>query len=264
MSKKIMLPATAEQWLKANAPSMGRKEAIKELKQRFGIQLGEKTLYRIARELGTRFRMGGVYGNSPGNSKQNLFTADVISWLKDQLADHKRSVDSLMPELQSQFGIACHAATVRRVAAKHGIKLTDHKFHPGQQPWNVGKSYSAIHSGSFRPGHEPHTTLPVGTERQKRGYWYVKTAAPNEWTSKGQIEWEKHNNKPLPDGHMVRFQNGDTSDFSEGNLVAMPYRQNIVLNRTFGANMTPAIRPAAFTWSAIEQRIHERKQEQTV
>lgn len=82
---------------------------------------------------------------------------------------------------------------------------------------------------------------PVGTEHKRSGYTIVKVsdevgesgshkAERKNWKLKQIVEWEKYHGK-LPPKHQVIFLNGDRTDYSEENLVAVPLKYMPMLNR---------------------------------
>ena len=82
----------------------------------------------------------------------------------------------------------------------------------------------------FKPGHMPHNTLPIGTERISCGYVEVKTANPNIWERKHKLIWEQCNGK-LPEGWIVVFRDGDKTNLNPDNLDAIPKSVSVTMNR---------------------------------
>lgn len=89
----------------------------------------------------------------------------------------------------------------------------------------------APHLSGYEKGQRAYGTLLVGTERKaKNGYVYVKVSDERVsrntkhkcWKAKSAVEWERLNSKKLPKGYAVSFLNGDKSDFSFDNLIALP------------------------------------------
>lgn len=140
-------------------------------------------------------------------------------------------------------------AHMRAYKKNHGIVtgLTG-QFEKGHIPDNKGKTWDEYMSKEgqenarqtqFQPGHTPHNGgTPVGTVRLRhdhkdrggRPYYWEKVAEPNVWRMKHVIEWEKVHG-PVPDGCMVTFANGDSTDYSIGNLVLETRAQHGVKNR---------------------------------
>jgi len=122
-------------------------------------------------------------------------------------------------------------------------------FKPGQKSWNKGISYQPggrIKESQFRKGQMPHNTIPVGTEVVD-SYGYrkrkIRDDAPvgrayKNWRFVHVLEWEKHNG-PLPAGYVVRFRDGDQTNVSPDNLVAVSRAENAVMNKMYQANDLP-------------------------
>ena len=79
----------------------------------------------------------------------------------------------------------------------------------------------------FKPGNQPPTLVPVGTESMSKGYMRVKVAEPNVWRQRSHIAWEEANKKLLPDGWIVRHVDDDPLNDEPENLVAMSRGQNL-------------------------------------
>lgn len=79
---------------------------------------------------------------------------------------------------------------------------------------------------------------PVGAERMgKDGYVMVKVAerpsvpqTKDNWRLRHHLVWEEANGRPVPDGHVVMFADGDKRNFDPANLVAVPRRYVCQLN----------------------------------
>lgn len=98
--------------------------------------------------------------------------------------------------------------------------------------------WRAANGRTVRPGRGGGSDrLPVGSERERKGYVYVKVAespsagqARDNWRPKGVVEWERANG-PLPDGHVVMFADRNTRNFDPPNLVAVPIRLAAAVNK---------------------------------
>lgn len=98
-------------------------------------------------------------------------------------------------------------------------------FKSGNSPWNKGTNYSAPGTERtwFKKGHVPASWKPIGAERvTKDGYLQRKLSdtgnATRDWVAVSHIEWEKHNGRPVPDGHAVVFRDEDKRNFAPANL----------------------------------------------
>lgn len=83
----------------------------------------------------------------------------------------------------------------------------------------------------FQVGNVPANNHPVGTEREwSDGHVYVKFREPMKtdrhghkcWMPKSRMVWEQANGMKVPDGHVIRFADGDNRNFDPDNLVPLP------------------------------------------
>jgi hypothetical protein len=90
------------------------------------------------------------------------------------------------------------------------------RFQPGLIPWNKGTHFVAGGRSAetrFKPGQDPHTTLPVGSYRlDKQGTLQRKigTAKGNNskrWRGVHELVWIEANG-PVPPGHICVFKPG--------------------------------------------------------
>lgn len=101
-------------------------------------------------------------------------------------------------------------------------RMTSTQWKTGQTPWNKGMNYVAGGRSAetrFRPGMQPHTTLPVGMYRLCDGQLQRKTSeahGPNNkrWTPVTRLVWEAAHG-PVPDKHIVVFKPGRASNMLE-------------------------------------------------
>ena len=80
----------------------------------------------------------------------------------------------------------------------------------------------------FKKGNRPQTWVPVGSESKTKGYIRVKVAEPNVWRQRSHVVWEEANNKPLPEGWIVRHLDDDPLNDAPENLEAMPRSKHIL------------------------------------
>jgi hypothetical protein len=113
---------------------------------------------------------------------------------------------------------AVHAETARLRMAdpKHGGRAS--QFKAGQVPANKGIKRppgwapGRMAEAQFKPGNQPHTTLPIGSYRIHEGYLErkVSNAKGNNskrWHGVQRLVWEAANG-PTPAGHVVVFRPG--------------------------------------------------------
>ena len=121
------------------------------------------------------------------------------------------------------------AGTCKRYGYSTGL---DTRFRPGHATWNAGqKGAIKVNSGSYKKGNRPHNWKPVGTRIVGTdGYAKVKIAEPREWAFVHVLLWRERHGE-LPPGQVVIFADGDKTNFSEDNLVAVSRAELAVLNK---------------------------------
>lgn len=110
---------------------------------------------------------------------------------------------------------------------KSGIDCT---FKKGNVPVNKGtKGLTGTNKTSFKKGHKPHNTKPIGSETiTDDGYIKVKIAEPNKWEFKQRLIWSKVNGK-IPKGGVILFADGDKQNFNIDNLVLITKKELLVM-----------------------------------
>lgn len=106
------------------------------------------------------------------------------------------------------------------------------RLEKGMTPWNKGtKGVCKASKSSFKKGHRPPSARPVGANSlDHHGYVVVKIAEPRTWQLKHLWLWEQYNGK-VPDGHLIRFIDGDKYNITIDNLICVPRAVNGYLNR---------------------------------
>lgn len=104
-------------------------------------------------------------------------------------------------------------------------------FVAGNKSWNSGtKGLMKPNSGSFKKGEKAPNHMPVGSERiNGDGYADIKIADPDVWLPKHRVLWESVNG-PIPDGHIIRFKNGDKTEIEIDNLILVNRAEHGYLN----------------------------------
>ena len=139
------------------------------------------------------------------------------------------------------------------------------RFKKGQVPPNKGVkgiSYPGCVATQFKPGQKPASWRPLGSERlTKDGYWQVKMTdtgyPPRDWVGKHIVIWERLHGRPLPQGHMVAFRDGDRLNFSPENLEMLSRSEN--MKRNSFHNYGPDIAKLYQLKGALTRQINKRE-----
>ncbi len=109
-------------------------------------------------------------------------------------------------------------------------------FEKGSQPWNKGVKGLDLSGGKgqLRKGDRPHTWVPIGHERvSKEGILERKVTddgpARYHFRSVHSLIWEERHG-PIPEGHLVRFKDGDKRNFDPDNLECVSRAENMERN----------------------------------
>src|SRR5690625_574632 len=111
------------------------------------------------------------------------------------------------------------------------------RYKKGNTPWNKGMKGLSLggEETQFKPGHKPHNWVPIGAKRlSKDGYIQIKVAEgrkQHNWRSKHVLVWEAHNGRPVPEGHVVIFGDGNNRNFDPDNLLLVTQAQLLRLNQ---------------------------------
>lgn len=105
------------------------------------------------------------------------------------------------------------------------------RFKKGITPWNKGlKGYMGANATSFKKGSIPPNSRPVGSERvNTEGYTEVKMGKGN-WQLKHRLKYKEYHGE-IPEKCVVMFANGDKTDFSKENLIAISRNKLKTVNK---------------------------------
>lgn len=123
------------------------------------------------------------------------------------------------------------------------------QFRKGRKTWNKGVKFESGGRSAetrFKTGQMPANYQPIGTEvvdpygyrKRKISDSAPKGRAYRNWKFVHVLVWEEHNG-PLPAGSIVRFRDGDITNASPDNLVALTRGENAVINRWMAMGELP-------------------------
>lgn len=166
-------------------------------------------------------------------------------FLRSYIPGHEER--EIISAFDERFGIRLTASQVGNRKNALGVYSGTHggSFKPGHTPANKGKkwrdfmppeSQERCRATCFKSGQLPHNTREIGAERvTKDGYIEVHVAQyrkdrPNDqWVAKQRVIWEKTHGRPVPEGCMVVFADGDKRNFDPDNLVLETMEQHGVI-----------------------------------
>lgn len=136
------------------------------------------------------------------------------------------------------------------------------RFVPGMAPWNKGLKGASPGGRSidtrFNVGCQSISWLPVGTERNRKGYLMRKVADTGDktidWKPAHVLTWEETNG-PVPEGKCVLFLDGDRTNLKLDNLVLISRSEIIRMNKQGYSDLPPGIKKSAIALVKLEQAI---------
>lgn len=165
--------------------------------------------------------------------KSKIFDQRQMEFIKETgVGKYKRETLVL---LNAEFGTSFTFNQVDGFMTRNKIHtgLTGH-FKKGEASWNKGKTMETVgrmRETQFKKGQAPVNWRPVGSERiTKDGYVEVKVSEPSEWDLKHRVVYRQHFGA-IPKGHVVLFNNQQTTDCCIENLLLVSRRQLAILNR---------------------------------
>lgn len=140
------------------------------------------------------------------------------------------------------------------------------RFKKGQPSHNKGvrrPGYCVGRMGEtqFKKGENPHTWVPVGTERVRMGYVWIKVRddlrpARKNWISKHQHIWEQAHG-PVPAGHIVRFKDNNRTHLALENLECVSRREHVATRGLHA--LPPDVVKVHILRAAITRQIHKHR-----
>lgn len=181
-------------------------------------------------------KSGTVRGKQAGLPTA-LYPAEVRAYI---LAHYRGTGYAEMAEqLWEAFGREYTQAQIMAYYKNHKLDsgLTG-RFAKGNIPANKGKSFRTPGSekGWFRPGEDPHNTVPVGTVLKKTdGYLWKKLEAEpkagrENWKQLHRIVWEEANG-PVPENCVLLFRDQNRENCSLENLILVSRSELATMNR---------------------------------
>lgn len=140
-----------------------------------------------------------------------------------------------------------------------------HQFKKGQVPPNKGKrgiNYPGSMATQFKPGAQPHTWRPIGSERiSKDGYLQRKITdtgySPRDWVAVHILIWQEHTGKTLPKGYAIIFVDGNKRNFDPDNLACITRAE--LMHRNSIHRYPQPLRLAIRQVATLKRKINEKQ-----
>lgn len=190
------------------------------------------------------------------------YSQEEVSWLKEHIQG--TSYEDLTKEFNNRFGTSINQKALKSACSRYGLTNgLNGQFKKGQAPFNKGKSQpfkseeTKAHSLStcFKKGNRPHNTVPIGSEREEKGYIRVKVddkyRGKKNWQPKQQFIYEKAFGS-IPEGWVVVFIDGDKRNFELENLMAVPRRALVIFCRKYKVTDDPELNRAYWLLARLQ------------
>ena len=236
-------PPELEEYIRKHFKKYTARQLAPKIKEDLGIDMTPAQVHSYTQNHGIHYGRNGK--KMP---EKRLTTPEQDAFI---LAHYKSTGHQAMADLLNEhFGTSFTKAQIKAYYARNKLDsgLTG-RFEKGQTSFNKGMKQTDFMSPEaiertkatrFQKGQIPHNGgTPVGTLRLRKAtrnkpgshpYYYEKVAQPNKWRLKHQLEWEQHNG-PIPDGCMVTFADGDTTNWHIDNLLMETKAQHAIKNR---------------------------------
>jgi predicted Zn-ribbon and HTH transcriptional regulator len=179
-----------------------------------------------------------------------VYTPEMDVFLKDFVPGH--SEQQIIDEFEAQFDIKLRRSQLKARMYSLGLKqgINTGRFRKGQPAYNKGMKQSDFMSAEgiertkatrFKKGQIPHNAKGFGIGRErvdKDGYIQVKVKLHsnidgrwNNYRYKHVLIWEKEHGCHIPPKTAIIFADGNKRNFDPNNLVAVPRRILMIINR---------------------------------
>lgn len=241
MKKLWRFPDEVNDFVRAHA----HEGSVRDMCKRLHNELGFDLTYEQTKNMFARLKVHAAPMKGRKCPWAMKYPADMEDFVRS-IAKGKTS-EELADAVNEKYGEGTITVSLMRAYKKnHDISSgLNTRFKKGCVSFNKGMKQTDFMSREaiertkatrFQKGHIPHNGgTPVGTVRLRkdsggRHYYWVKVEQPNKWRMKHVVDWENTHGK-VPEGYMVVFANGDSTDCRMDNLLLSTRAQNAVRNR---------------------------------
>lgn len=197
-----------------------------------------------------------------------LFTAIQEQYIRARYLDLSRK--ELLRDVNRRYGLDLRLSQLVAFLKNHKIRSgRDGRFKKGNVPWSAGiKGVLHANRTSFKKGQRPANYKPIGSEITNcEGYVMVKVSDTNPYKSstsgyyrfKHHLIWEAAYGD-VPEGHVLRFIDGDRRNLTLDNLELVSRAENAQLNALGYNDAEPEIKPVLKNIVALQGLIASREQ----
>ena len=199
-------------WLDSHYGRSDVHEVTRELNATFGCDKTEQAVYVKANQRGI---------HRPRDSERRRRADRVVRW----------SSEPEMAAFMAEADVGSIPAAIEKFEARFGFRLTP-------QQVSAYRTWAGRQSKAGRTRAQDWHRRPIGYERDTgKGYVLVKVredperpGSKDNWEMKHVLVWERTRGLELPDGWIVLFCDGNSSNLDPANLKAVPRKLIGVMN----------------------------------
>jgi predicted Zn-ribbon and HTH transcriptional regulator len=179
-----------------------------------------------------------------------FYTPEMDEFLMEFVPGHSKA--EITDEFERRFGIRLRRSQLKNRMTTLGVRqgINTGQFKKGQPAYNKGMKQTDFMSAEgiertkatrFQKGQIPHNAIGFGIGRErvdKDGYVLVKVKlhsnAEGRWNNyryKHVLIWEQEHGCHIPPKTAIIFADGNKRNFDPNNLVAVPRRVLMIINR---------------------------------
>ena len=201
------------------------------------------------------------------NSRHNLLITDEQAEILMKIIPGRQGKD-IVRIFQEETGVRLTLAQLRSWKKNHKCPSGyDTRWRPGHES-TYRTPKGRINRGTFKKGNRSANCVPIGTERLRSGYVYVKYRDGHlnkNWKQKSIMIWEEKNG-PLPEGKTLLFLDGNPLNCSVENLLLIDKGTLAVANVHYGMSKDPDTNKTIISAAKLRQSIvkaQNRKKEKS-
>lgn len=159
--------------------------------------------------------------------KKHRYTREQKEYLRDICGD--KSLREVHKMFLEKFGVSVTERSIRSVVNRNGWKFGRQgyadTFRNGRTAWNKGLNGLDLSrgKGQFKKGELSPKYKAIGSQTIRKGVVWIKVGDPDVWIPKHLHVWRKIYG-PIPEGHVIRFKDGNKMNVEKENLFMTPHR----------------------------------------
>jgi hypothetical protein len=211
-------------------------------------------------------------GRPPGFAKGErlrAYTREQAGFIEEKY--RQLPLSKVTAEFNARFGTRKTERQIKAFTGNHRIRSgRTGQFTKGQKSWNAGtKGVMKPNKGNFTTGHKPANLQPFGYERicPEDGYILIKVDEINPYTGfrgwfrhKQIVVFEQHYG-PVPEGHIVRFKDGNKLNCDPANLFTLTRALHVRLNQMGYTDTPDEYKMTVLGMARIKDRVGRIKRE---